>query len=121
MSNTEVRYMYRDSSNYKLTRSVVLEGALTEVERQTVDAALEEREYFLPAQVGLDVLYTEWSSHFDDDHPWHELCEISTTSRPAFHHEAAHQFAARFTGIDWDIAAARADLAAWLEATPEGR
>ena len=119
--NSRVTYSYRDASNYKRFREVVLAGEITAAERATVMGALDRGEFFLPAQVGLDVLYSEWETHdADDDHPWHELVEIEVVPAPASHVMTASQFAAAFAGVEWDLETAQAALDEWMRATPAG-
>jgi hypothetical protein len=121
--NTRVHYMYRDGSNYKQYEEVVFSGEITADERRTVAAALDgnDLEWFLPEQVGLETLYDRFETHFDDDHPWHELYEIEVTDALPTQDEDIHAFAARFEGIQWDLAAAMKPLAEWIDATPQGR
>lgn len=80
--NTLVDYMYRDASNYKQHLFVVLEGRMTKDQATALCGMLDEGEYFLPGMVGLPA--APWSegadgSHYDDDHPWHELTGLAPT------------------------------------------
>ncbi|MGA2186362.1 MAG: hypothetical protein ABSH47_25380 [Bryobacteraceae bacterium] len=105
--NTRIRYLYRDAGNYKQFASVVLGGAITLQEAETITAGLESGEYFIPSQVGLPDLQPNMPSFpdHDADHVWHELdvhSGISLTADPATADLDIHAFAAMFTGR-WDI------------------
>lgn len=78
-NNTLVEYLYRDGSNYKLYSEAILPGILTDEEMNEITDCLDEGSYFLPGQVGLpdDNRY----SGTEDDHPWFELEDISSTSQ----------------------------------------
>lgn len=117
MPNSRIDYLYRDGSNYKQDGSVVLAGELTDEQRALI---LEHAEAFLPDQVGLPVLYEAWSSHYEDDHPWHEITAIETVSSKPTHPESAADLAERFRDIEWDATAAEAALQAWAATVPRG-
>ena len=78
---TTVTYMYRDASNYKAFAEVLLDGAITDEQRETVRLALtdlhDEHDAFIPAQIGwghAGEAEDAWNSFPDDgDHCWHEL------------------------------------------------
>jgi len=74
-------YQYRDASNYKTGRRLVFDGELTEVDRATIMAKLDgfDDESFIPQQVGLDALHDQFDGLYEDDHPWHELCDLEPT------------------------------------------
>jgi hypothetical protein len=79
--NTELRYLYRDASNYKQHGEVVLAGRMAESEAWS---ALWEEVYFIPSAVGLpdlQHLFREQGFPFptEDDHPWHEMASIRPT------------------------------------------
>jgi hypothetical protein len=79
--NTELRYLYRDASNYKQHGEVVLAGEMAESEAWS---ELWEEVYFIPSAVGLanlQHLFREQGFPFptDDDHPWHEVESICPT------------------------------------------
>lgn len=73
MANTKITYLYRDADNYKVLNTAIVSGELTHKEIEEICAALEDKQYFIPHQVGLP------ETRFDDvteaDHPWFELEE----------------------------------------------
>lgn len=75
--NTEIQYLYRDASNFKLRTLCVLAGALTEAEKEEILECLIDGEYFVPGQAGLpdDNRY----SGTEDDTDWFELESIEDT------------------------------------------
>lgn len=108
--NTRIKYLYRDAGNYKQFGSVVLSGAITPQEVQTIRTGLESGEYFIPSQVGLADLQPNMPSFpdRDSDHVWHELdpqSGISLTGDPPTADLDVHVFAAMFTG-PWNTEAA---------------
>ena len=74
---TTVNYMYRDASNYKAWAEVLLAGAITDEQRETVRLTLDdlndEHDAFIPAQIGWEHAGTSEFELGDDDHCWHEL------------------------------------------------
>lgn len=81
MKNTKFSYLYRDASNYKAFRELVLEGKLT---RKDIQDVLEDGANFIPEQVGLPELQAElgqYGAEFpsEDDHVWHEIDSIAET------------------------------------------
>lgn len=71
MKNTKISYLYRDASNYKQWNEVVVEGAITEEQIDSIMGCLECGEYFIPKQVGLPE--TRFGEVTSDDHCWFEL------------------------------------------------
>lgn len=69
--NTRINYLYRDASNYKVLNSAVIRGELSEEDQRTILSCLEDGEYFIPSQVGLDE--ERFGSWTEDDHCWFEL------------------------------------------------
>lgn len=69
--NTRIVYLYRDASNYKVRNTAVIRGELSEADQQTILSCLEDGEYFIPSQVGLDE--ERFGSKTEDDHAWFEL------------------------------------------------
>lgn len=69
--NTRINYLYRDASNYKVLNSAVIRGELSEEDQKTILSCLEDGEYFIPSQVGLDE--QRFGSWTEDDHCWFEL------------------------------------------------
>lgn len=119
--NSKLEYTYRDGSNYKQHGSVVFAGEITDAERVTIKAALDDENWFLAEQVGLPNLRERWDSHFDDDHIWHELDEIVTVDEEPTVTETVHEFAARFAGIEWDVEAGQKQLDQWIASTRAGK
>jgi hypothetical protein len=78
--HTLIEYMYRDASNYKQTNVVLLDGRLTEAQIEKILASLDDKQFFIPGQVGLQDLQGEFEHgagwHEQDDHVWHELQTI---------------------------------------------
>lgn len=78
MQCTVVPYMYRDRDNYKAHHEIVLEGTITEEQKQAVDNSLSGGELFCPKRVNWphaanqDAHWT-WGLDPDEDHWWHEL------------------------------------------------
>lgn len=72
---TIIPVQYRDAANYKTRARIVLDGAITGSQIEAVRAALDEGEYYVPGQLGMDHLGTgAWSSFpCEDDHGWHEM------------------------------------------------
>ena len=108
--HTRIEYLYRDADNYKQFASVVLVGAITPAELDTIGAALDSGLYFIPSQIGLPDLQSAMPGFPDpeSDHVWHELelAEgISLTNDPATEELDVHAVAGMFTG-HWDIRAA---------------
>ena len=70
-TNTEIEYLYRDASNYKTWNAQVLAGTLTSEQKETMIFLLEDGEYFIPEQVGLDI--ERPGDINEDDHCYCEL------------------------------------------------
>lgn len=70
MANTQISYLYRDSSNYKSYASVIVNGRLTESQISTILSTLQDGEYFVPEMLDLNA---ERNWDFDpevDDYFW---------------------------------------------------
>lgn len=110
-ANTAISYLYRDADNYKQSRTVVLEGALTLDQAVAVVEALDESQWFVPSQIDLDDLQGsfvaggEWDEQ--SDHPFHELIGIALTDNQPFGDMSAQAFHARFIAADWKLGEAR--------------
>lgn len=83
--NTEISYLYRDASNYKVYNSCVIPGELSDSQKAAILNSLDEGEYFIPSLVGLpgnDFVALGHSYDPDLDHPFFELNPhgFSTTS-----------------------------------------
>ena len=77
--NTEVHYIYRDASNYKLCADVVVEGELSPEQMAEMQACCEDGEYFIPELVQIPRLRFK-DADTDDDHDFHELESVEQTS-----------------------------------------
>lgn len=71
--NTLFNYLYRDGGNWKQPNMVVLNGCLSQEQKETILDCLNEGEYFIPSQVGLPE--KRFKEQTDLDHCWFELCE----------------------------------------------
>jgi hypothetical protein len=91
--NTLLSYTYRDGSNNSTSREVVIEGEITDAEREELILMLDRSVDtegrlgdFIPGQVGLPDLQDDFPSKgawTDNDHPWHMLEELRQTALPA--------------------------------------
>jgi len=110
--NTSLSYMYRDASNYKASLDVVLEGTLTDQQKDAIKAKLEDGENFIPSQVGLEDLQPRLTSFpSEDDHVWHELVGIEETEEEPTETMDAEEFHKNITAVaEWDIETAMNDL-----------
>lgn len=73
---TVVPVMYRDAANYKRCARIILDGAITGSQIDEVRQGLDEGEFFVPEQLGMEHLgwSSGWSSYpCEDDHGWHEM------------------------------------------------
>ena len=82
--NTQIRYLYRDASNYKVENECVVAGTFTQEQIAQILDCCDLGEYFIPTQVGLP------EQRFDrydpeEDHCWFELSEdgFEETAKPA--------------------------------------
>lgn len=100
--NTEVRYTYRDASNWKAHARPVFAGRLTPAEVDAILAALDQGEFFIAEQVGLDALQGELGGRNDDDHCWHELDDLTATDRLPNAEFDIHELSRRFEAARWD-------------------
>lgn len=82
--NTQICYLYRDASNYKMHNECVVAGELTQEQIAQIMGCCDSGEFFIPAQVGLP------ERRFDDiapedDHCWFELSAdgFTPTAKPA--------------------------------------
>ena len=107
---TAFDYMYRDAGNFKAVGTVILDGVLTQADRQKVRERLEGGEYFIAEQVGVPALYEQlyrWShGSIGSDHCWHEFIgfrnlESAPDERLPIAEAAA--FIAQFRSVsEWD-------------------
>lgn len=84
--NTKIYYLYRDGSNYKEGKEIILEGTLFPQQIDDIFKKFDNDEFFIPSQVGLINLQDRMVNFpNEDDHVWHELEreDITTTNEPA--------------------------------------
>jgi hypothetical protein len=106
---TPVTYKYRDADNYKTTAQCFLEGSVSAIEKARIKKTLNDHEYFIPTQVGLEALQDQLEGFPSEaDHVWHTLSfddpivDIPNHERVLCSVEA---FIARFTKVTfWDVA-----------------
>jgi hypothetical protein len=78
--NTRVEYLYRDGSNYKQWGVVVFRGECDRSLVRRLFEALDREEFFIADQVRLPELFFADRPLYADDHCWHEMGEVTTTS-----------------------------------------
>ena len=114
--NTCISYVYRDGSNYKRSKEVVVAGCLTHGQ---IAPHLSEDVWFIPGEIGLPDPQQEWEAEGyafpgEDDHVWCELEEdaCEPTDDPPTVKITADELLARFkkAGGQWDVEAATARL-----------
>ena len=95
--NTQIRYLYRDASNYKVENECVVAGTFTQEQIAQILDCCDLGEYFIPTQVGLP------EQRFDrydpeEDHCWFELSEdgFEETAKPATVGISAEQLVENF-------------------------
>lgn len=84
MKNFSVfEYFYRDASNYKSWRFLLLQGSATPADTEDLQRHLDSNSYFIAEQLRIPPLYEElWafsSGPTADDHVWHSFSAL----RPA--------------------------------------
>ena len=96
--NTQIRYLYRDASNYKVENECVVTGTLTPEQIAQIMDCCDLGEYFIPSQVGLP---EQRFSQYDpaEDHCWFELAEdgFEETAKPATVGISAQQLVENFS------------------------
>ena len=106
--NTQIRYLYRDASNYKVENECVVAGTFTPEQIAQIMDCCDLGEYFIPSQVGLP------EQRFDrydpeEDHCWFEISEdgFEETAKPATVGISAEQLAENFAAAKehWNDAA----------------
>ena len=106
---TAFDYLYRDAGNYKVRGSLLLNGAISQADRELVQSRMEAGEYFIAEQVGVHPLYEQlykWSDGpVDLDHCWHEFVGFRELAAPSKPQSAVpvRDFVDRFASVDgWD-------------------
>ena len=82
--NTQIRYLYRDTSNYKVENKCVVTGTFTPEQIAQIMDCCDLGEYFIPSQIGLpEQRFDKYDP--EEDHCWFELSEdgFEETARPA--------------------------------------
>ncbi len=121
-----VEFVYQDGSNYKESRTLAFEGALTEELRERLRNALSDGEQYLPTQIGhehLGARMTGWPN--EDDHVWHEI-DVDAIEQQDVSPDEYVVEKLSFAGFvqmmvenkreGWDVVAACEDLGLELEA-----
>lgn len=112
--NTQIRYLYRDASNYKVENECVVAGTFTQEKIAQILDCCDLGEYFIPTQVGLP------EQRFDrydpeEDHCWFELSEdgFEETAKPATVGISAEQLVENFAAAKehWNDTAFQTQMA----------
>ena len=98
-------YMYRDGANYKTRGEVLIEGELSEGQKDEIIDKLDGGESFIAEQVGITSLRPEEIG--EDDHCWHEFVGFSniTAEEAAFRSVdyTVEEFVTAFQKVEfWD-------------------
>lgn len=108
--NTKLGYLYRDADNYKVWNECVLEGTLTQEQKQKILDCRYEGEWFIPKLVGLpEERFGAWDDQAD--HPYFELDENSFT-------ETALPPTVKMKAVDLVSAFERCSQTEWTEPAP---
>lgn len=76
MSRYFLPYRYVDADNYKQHGTIEITERLTDEQACLIADTLDQGEYFIPGQVGVDALpYSK--SDTEADHPWHEFVAVT--------------------------------------------
>lgn len=113
MLNTEISYVYRDSSNYKQYNTLVLNGEISQIGVEIIISKLIDQQFFIPEQVGLPALQKRFITLTSDDHPYHELLreDIRIVSSESSIELNIDELVERFRTVIWDLL--RADMDLW--------
>ena len=96
--NTQIRYLYRDASNYKVENECVVTGTFTQEQIAQIMDCCDLGEYFIPSQVGLpEQKFDRYDP--EEDHCWFELAEdgFEETAKPATVAITAQQLVENFS------------------------
>lgn len=125
---TAIPYSYHDAHAYKADGIIWIEGELTEEEVAAIESKLDEGEFFIPADLNLDIAELQdqlTSFPSKADHVWHTL-ELSDLSEEDELEEGAvaiardafiQAFARIASNKAWDVEGASARIG--LTAKPE--
>ena len=121
--NTKINYFYRDADNYKSAKSIILDGKISKECLKRFRSILDEGEYFIPSDVGLENLQSELQK-FDvkdnidsdgfynpfgpegADHVWHTLDSIELTNEKPTTELSNDEFCSLINEdnfIGWDV------------------
>lgn len=78
--NTRIKYLYRDSSNYKMHNQCIIQGQLSDAQQRVILASCDFGTDFIPALVGMPE--ERFGDITKDDGPLFELDEYSFTETP---------------------------------------
>jgi hypothetical protein len=118
--NTEFKYMYRDASNYKKSTHAVFAGTLTGPEKADLLNNFDQGMFFIPEQVGLENPRDDFENHYEDDHIWNEVLEVTSTEQAPTDTRTIAEFYAELQSIAWDPHLAYDVLKTWMNDTPNG-
>jgi len=97
--NSKLFYSYRDASNWKKFHDVIISGVINV---DDITPFLYECQFFIPSVVGLPDLQN--MPFRKDDHVWHGILEIETTTENATCRITAKELIDRFKSAsqrDW--------------------
>jgi hypothetical protein len=104
-------YFYRDASNYKAWGTLLLQGACSNSDIESLRKQFDSGEFFIAEQLGIPSLYDElWelsSGTTADDHVWHTFFAL----RPATPEETD----ARVFGTVENLISKIRDIETWNE------
>lgn len=105
-------YFYRDASNYKAWGTLLLQGACSNSDIESLRKQFDYGEFFIAEQLGIPPFYAElWElsgGRTVDDHVWHTFYAL----RPA----APEETDARVFGTVENLISKIKDLETWNEA-----
>ena len=81
MKNTKLLYLYTDADNYKQWNKAVLEGEITEEQKNIIMDSLDTDNMFVPSLISLPE--NRFERLTPADHIWFEMKEISLTDEEA--------------------------------------
>lgn len=104
--NTTIWYLYRDASNYKAVQEVTVTGEATEEDKQKIMDSLLDGIWFIPEQIGLDIIRPWDGGITEDDHCFCEIEDvedIELTDRTPTDDRTIHELAQDFADVKyWD-------------------
>lgn len=106
---TAFAYRYRDASNYKVDSSILLSGALTNSDKESIVGKLHDGEFFVAEQLGIpplrQALFELSGGPNDDDHCWHEF--VAFLDEPVVDEPiwgSANELISGFSAVgDWNV------------------